>query len=270
MLHRHHASRQVFGFLIGVLLMGGVFGGVSGIMGHGVFVQSNAFALRGMKTMIATERQERLEQSIMNRRSRRSERLKSEMRGMSDIGSIVPMQTNTYAFKGKTTWDVALNTSTLVYERLGIAAPIGKPSMANWMSRNWRALEYQMQYLLLNGLAVYPHSPRPGEVGTMIIAGHSSPPTMSAIGSPYENILSVLPNAKIGDTITVFDSAGKAHRYSVQKTQVVPATYTKLLLQNPHKKEIVLFTCYPVGTTRERFVVWAEYEEGDTVATIQK
>ena len=49
-----------------------------------------------------------------------------------------------------------------------------------------------------------------------------------------------------------------------------PATYTKLLLQNPSKKEIVLFTCYPVGTTRERFVVWAEYEEGDAIATIQK
>ena len=184
MLHRHHASRHLLGFLSGVILVGSVLGGMSGRMGHVVFDQSNALGMKNVQSILSTERKERLKQSFMNRRERRNDRRQNTSRGTGDVGSVVPMQINTFSFKGKKSWDVALNTSTLVYDRLGIAAPIGKPSPGNWISRNWRALEDQMQYLLLNGLAAYPHSPKPGEAGSMIVAGHSSPPTMDALRSP--------------------------------------------------------------------------------------
>ena len=62
------------------------------------------------------------------------------------------------------------------------------------------------------------------------------------------------------------NTSGDKFTYRVRKTEIVPPTYTQILLQEKLKKELVLFTCYPVGTTRERFVVWAELIENEVVA----
>lgn len=266
MLHKHHATRHLAGFLAGVLLMGGILGGVSGLMGTSVLYRSDALGTRAIQNNLNPEQRQRLGVSTANRRTRREKRQQNIGRTANAAGTTYPMKSNTYSFKGSTRWDVTLNTATLVYERLKISAPLGKPSLDNWKNRNWRGLEDQMQYLLLNGLALYPHSPALGSEGSLIVAGHSSPPTMEAIGSPYEEILSVLPQAAAGDTITVYDTNGKEFVYRVRKTQIVPSTYTQILLQEKTKKELVLFTCYPIGTTRERFVVWADLIENEVVA----
>lgn len=264
MLHKYHATEHLVGFLIGVLLMGGILGGLSGLMGTSVLFRSDAFGTK--ENNMTRQQRERVGTSVVNRRARREMRMKNNDRGaVSDVGTTYPMQTNTYAFKGSTRWDVTLNAATLVYERLGISAPLGKPSLENWKIHNWRGLEDQMQYLLLNGLAIYPHSTELGKEGSVIVAGHSSPPTMEAIGSPYEEVLSSLPQSAPGDTITLFDGKGGTYTYRVRKTQIVPSTYTQILLQENSKKELVLFTCYPVGTTRERFVVWADLIENEAV-----
>jgi len=266
MLHKHHATEHLAGFLAGILLVGGILGGLSGLMGTSVLYRSDALGTRAIQNNLNPEQRQRLGISIANRRTRREKRQQNTDRTANDTETTYPMRSNTYSFKGSTRWDVTLNTATLVYERLKISAPLGKPSSGNWKSQNWRGLEDQMQYLLLNGLALYPHSPELGAEGSLIVAGHSSPPTMEAIGSPYEEILSSLPQAAPGDTITLYDESGAKFTYRVRKTEIVPPTYTQILLQEKSKKELVLFTCYPIGTTRERFVVWADLVENEVVA----
>lgn len=266
MVHKHHSTHHILGYFMAVLLLGGILGSVSGITGESLFYFSDA--LEEQETNAATARLAVSLRNRFERRLRRSARLEHAERVVSDIGRTYPMQTNTFAYKGTASWGVALQTGTLSYDRLGVTAPIGKPSLLSWEQRNWRQLEDQLQFLLLNGVAAYPHSVLPGERGRLIIAGHSSPPTMEAIGSPYEQIFSTLPDAKIGDVITVRDASGNEYTYVVTKTQIVPATYTQILLQDKKARELLLFTCYPVGTTRERFVVWAEMtEEGSVVAS---
>ncbi len=250
MLHKHHSSHHAAGFLLGVLFVGSILGGMSGLFGDSLIKQSGAL---GLRTNV-TERRAKLFQSRLNRRIQRALRLQR-------AEQTYPTHESTFAYKGSNSWDATLNTAMLSYERLGIIAPIGKPSAGSWNNRDWRLLEDQMQYLLLNGAAAYPHSVNPGEKGRVIVAGHSSPPTMEAIGSPYEDVFATLPSAQAGDIIRVGE-----YSYKVRRTQIVPATYTQILRQSSHASELILFTCYPVGTTRERFVVWADLVEGNAVA----
>lgn len=267
MLHKHHSTHHVVGMLLGILFIGGIFGGMSGLMQKSVVSRSDALNETDGAAFLTKDRRERLQRTRAQRTLRREKRMEQTQRIVNDVSSTYPMQVNTFAYKGTTRWDTALNLGTLSYKNLGIVAPLGKPTMTSWKNRDWRALEDQMQYLLLNGLGIYPHSPEPGGKGSVIIAGHSSPPTMEAVGSPYEDIFAVLPGAKIGDRIVVTGNDAVSHIYEVVRTQVVPSSYTQILLQDPVKTELVLFTCYPIGTTRDRFVVWADHVgEGDAIA----
>jgi len=263
MLHKHHSTHHAIGLLLAIVVIGGVLGGMSGIVGRKMVRESGAYESEVTRN---NARQSRLMQRRLSRMKAREARLKRQGRVVSDVGTTYPMQNGVFAFKGSTKWNVSMSVASLLYPRLGLNAPIGKPKSESWNSRNWRRLEDEMQYLLLNGIAAYPHSTSPGANGSVIIAGHSSPPTMESVGSPYEDIFANLPNARVGDFITIKDSAGDSHTYDVRKTQIVPATYTQILLQKPSKKELILFTCYPVGTTRERFVVWGELVETPQIA----
>ena len=263
MLHKHHSTHHAIGLLLAIALIGGILGGMSGVVGKKIIGESDAYESEVSRS---SQRQSRLMQRRLDRMKAREARLKRQGRVVSDVGTTYPMQNGVFAFKGSTKWNVSLNVASLLYPRLGLKTPIGKPKGESWSNRNWRRLEDEMQYLLLNGVAAYPHSTNPGDKGSVIIAGHSSPPTMESVGSPYEDIFASLPDARVGDFITVKDAAGDSHTYEVKKTQVVPASYTQILLQKPSKKELILFTCYPVGTTRERFVVWGELLETPALA----
>lgn len=140
---------------------------------------------------------------------------------------------------------------------LGIRAPVLLPSMRFWKSRDWKLLEEQMQMGLNYGAVAYPHSAVPGEKGSVIIAGHSSPPTERAAESEFGRLFAEVPSLKPGDIITISRGGKEAH-YEVRESVVVPPTATEILRQQSEKGEIKLITCYPVGSTRDRIVVTAE------------
>jgi LPXTG-site transpeptidase (sortase) family protein len=254
MQHKHHAAQHVFGFLIGVVFIGSTLGGVSSLLGTHLIDSANALRGQTMGEERSVERAEREEK----RRIRRTRRLQRSERVVSDIDVTYPMHAAALSgpiFNPK--WEVVLYTGFLSYPQLNIEAPIGKPTITHWKNRNWRALEDQMQYGLMNGVVAYPHSPSFGENGNVIIAGHSSAPTLEAMGSAYEDVFASLPYANIGDRIDITDGTGNSFTYQVFETAIVPPTYTSILMQNPSKKELLLFTCYPVGTTNDRFLVKA-------------
>ena len=253
MLHKHHSTHHAAGVILGIVLLGGTLGTVNGVLGNNV--AQNASALKG-----GTLYSQRILDSAHKRRLRRSMRLRNTK-------VVYPAKTTSfddYLLSKKL--NVALSTGFLSYPRLRIGAPINKPSITEWNNRDWRALENQIQFGLLHGVTAYPHSPPLGGKGNIIIAGHSSAPTLKAMGSAYEDVFAVLPSSELGDLIEVRDSQNNVFTYEVYRAEVVSSRYTQILLQNKNKKDLILFTCYPVGTTRDRFAVWAKLiEEGERV-----
>jgi LPXTG-site transpeptidase (sortase) family protein len=266
MLHKHHSSHHLAGFILGILLIGGSVGAMSGHLGKNAIRDASALKT-SMLDGLSDERRERIMKRTMKRRIRREKRLQKSERVVKDIGVTYPMHTNALSDQSLSRkWEVALNAGFLSYSRLNISAPIGRPSITNWKNRNWRALENQMQYGLMNGLVAYPHSPNPGGNGNLIVAGHSSAPTLEALGSPYEDVFAELPKAEIGDRIEIRQEDSVPYIYEVYETEVVAPTNTSILLQDPRVRDLILFTCYPVGTTRERLIVKARLVEGKKLA----
>lgn len=140
---------------------------------------------------------------------------------------------------------------------LGIRAPVFLPSSLYWDKRDWDGLERQMQVGLLSGLVAYPHSAAPDKKGTIIIAGHSSPPSDRAKESRYGRIFMKLPDLKPNDTIILYNGSTPI-TYEVMQTRIVPAGDTGILAQQGAEEVLKLITCYPVGSVKERLVVSAK------------
>ncbi len=149
---------------------------------------------------------------------------------------------------------------TVSIPSVSVRAPVYLPSKEYWDSREWVMLEQQMQVGLLYGTTAYPHSVNPGGIGTIYIAGHSSPPNERASESAYGSVFARLPELKYGDKITIGHGADIT-RYKVIRTQIVSAADTEILAQQSGRSILKLITCYPVGTVRQRMIVTAETEE---------
>ncbi|MBM3230944.1 sortase [Candidatus Peregrinibacteria bacterium] len=144
---------------------------------------------------------------------------------------------------------------------LGIRAPVFLPSDKYWSARAWDLLEEQMQIGLGYGSVAYPHSASPGARGALIIAGHSSPPDNRSANSPYGKLFATLPEISDASEIVV-KRGDDAFTYVVQSTEIVSAQTTSILAQDVNDGRLLkLITCYPVGTTTNRFVVTARLKQ---------
>ena len=153
-------------------------------------------------------------------------------------------------------WGIA-QKYTLSIPAISMRAPVQVPSRTYWDARKWSLLEQQMQVGLRNGVVAYPHSPEPGERGSLIIAGHSSPPDALAADSDYSDIFARLPELTMGDKISV-NHDGLAVRYEVTGSTIVSPSHTEILRQQTEKGVLKLITCYPVGTTKDRMIITAK------------
>ncbi len=143
---------------------------------------------------------------------------------------------------------------------LSIEAPVIRLPRTYWDAFEWEKLEIQMQEALTRGVIAYPHSAEPGQKGSLILVGHSSPPHAAAAKSEYGRVFADVPTLRAGDAI-ILQKGGAVFRYIVRDAVIVPAEDTSILKQQSKRKLLTLITCYPVGTTDERFVVTAELEE---------
>ena len=257
MLQTQKNTQPIISFLLGIALLSVAFGATA--------------TLVGKKVIDGTQALERMQdeelQNLDRRNVRKGKRLQRLDRMLKGIGKTYPMQTSMLLRDNLSRkWEVALDHGSLRYARLGITAPIGKPSLTRWKQRNWFALEDQMQFGLLHGVVAYPHSPEPGEAGSIIIAGHSSAPTLEAQASPYRDVFAKLPDARVGDVIELRSADGADHSYEVYDTEIIPPTETSILLQEKNVQELTLFTCYPVVTTQDRFVVHARLRGEPAIA----
>ena len=155
-----------------------------------------------------------------------------------------------------TQWELQ-NAWGISIPSLSVRAPILLPSMRYWSAQQWELLEEQMQIGLNHGAVAYPHSASPGNNGSLIVAGHSSPPDEKARNSAFGSLFAKLPDITIGEEIEVV-SGGETVRYKVEAKNVVSPKTTTILEQQNDESVLKLITCFPVGTTRNRMIITAK------------
>ena len=94
------------------------------------------------------------------------------------------------------------------------------------------------------GVFYEPKSAKPG-LGTVVLAGHRT-----FYSSPFLN----LDKLKAGDNITVSWPGIGNVQYNVVRSYIVPASYQLSLEQG---KTLILYTCYPLGSSKERLIIQA-------------
>ena len=105
----------------------------------------------------------------------------------------------------------------------------------------------------------YPGTAHPGEVGNVFIFGHSS--NYPWIKSEYNEVFALLDQLQNGDEITLYYYQQKYVYRVTDRSTVKPGDVGALQKRDPTKKEMSLMTCWPVGTTLERLIIFAELEE---------
>lgn len=112
---------------------------------------------------------------------------------------------------------------------------------------------------LKKGIVRYPGTAEPGQLGNAFIFGHSS--NYPWIKSEYNAVFAALDTLKNGDEIIVYYNQ-KKFIYTVTDRAIVKPGDTKVLnARDPNKKEISLMTCWPIGTTLERLIIFGELQE---------
>lgn len=112
---------------------------------------------------------------------------------------------------------------------------------------------------LKKGTVHYPGTPLPGEVGTSYISGHSSGYIWDH--SPYKQVFAILGQVKDGTsfTITATQKDGKKviYHYVVDHRGEYAAN-DQAQFVSTGESIVALSTCWPVGTTDHRLVLFAK------------
>jgi sortase A len=103
------------------------------------------------------------------------------------------------------------------------------------------------QMVIDAGPAHWPGTAPLGGWGNIVLAGHRTTHT-----SPFLRVAELVP----GDEIILSDTTGR-YTYHVTGTQVVPNTALWIVDQHPGRT-LTIFTCHPIGSSAERFVVRAD------------
>ncbi len=109
-----------------------------------------------------------------------------------------------------------------------------------------------------NGVAQFAipgASALPGQVGNLVISGHSAGDIYS--NNQYKFIFSGLERLVEGDLIYI-DYEGVRYTYKMVKKDTVEPTNVQALVYTGDKPILTLVTCWPLGTSRYRLLVTAE------------
>jgi LPXTG-site transpeptidase (sortase) family protein len=114
------------------------------------------------------------------------------------------------------------------------------------------------QQALTKGVAHAKGTAYPGEVGNVFIFSHSSQDFLTA--NRYNSIFYLLTKLEKGDDIYLFYQ-GVPYVYSVTGHVIVKPDAVSFLTRKTTQKELTLMTCWPPGTTLERYIVKAVLKE---------
>lgn len=107
---------------------------------------------------------------------------------------------------------------------------------------------------LLNGVAHARGTALPGENGTILIFAHSALYDWDI--AKFNAVFYQIKDLAIGDEINLFYN-GRRYFYKVFDSQIVKPTEVSFLLEDKGE-QLVLQTCWPLGSVKERLLVFAK------------
>lgn len=141
-------------------------------------------------------------------------------------------------------------TDILVYESLGISAPISvNAGTSPLVQADWSVIRES----LMHGVSLAYTDSTFDDSKLAFITGHSSDTTRH----PFDSVFAPLGQAKVGDKFQVFLSDTQ-YDYQVISRQTIAPTNTEEFLALGSKdeaKRVALVTCWPPLTTKTRMVV---------------
>lgn len=112
--------------------------------------------------------------------------------------------------------------------------------------------EAKVQLALRNGVVHFGTTAMPGQIGNMVVIGHSS----EALWAPgkYKYAFTLL--GKVPDSALVYvDYKGERFIYRITSQEVVEPEDVKVLEQSTDTPDITLITCTPIGVSSHRLVL---------------
>jgi sortase A len=107
---------------------------------------------------------------------------------------------------------------------------------------------------LKRGVLRYPESELPGEKGNIVLIGHSS--GIPGDAGQYDNVFALLSELKKGDQVTLYFK-GNQFNYSIFDKNVIRSDFKDLKLDSSGDSNLILITCWPLGTNFRRLAVLA-------------
>lgn len=112
--------------------------------------------------------------------------------------------------------------------------------------------EEEYDKALTRGVVLMPGPGIVGKRGNVVIYGHSS----AEEEGPYQKIFATLNDLTKGDKVKIFYQ-GVEHIYEVREKKIVmPDDFS--ILNQTETEVLTLFTCWPIGTDKERLVIISE------------
>ncbi|MDO8593809.1 MAG: sortase [bacterium] len=116
---------------------------------------------------------------------------------------------------------------------------------------------------LLKGAVHYPTSAKLGEMGNVVLFGHSS--YLPVVGNQAYKTFNGIQKLKAGDTVTVYSSA-TAYTYTVRSVEKESADNNAAIPLSLDGKVLTLVTCNSFATKQDRFVVTADFVESHLIS----
>lgn len=142
------------------------------------------------------------------------------------------------------------NKARLVIDSIGVNAPIifGVPNDEETVYKN-----------LESGVVHYSTTSKPGEAGTSVVLGHSS--AYPWYKGDYGSVFALLGKLKEGDKFYIQYEDERLFVYTVKRLMVFnPFGDDAVLeeLESSSRPNIILISCWPVGTDYRRIAIQAE------------
>lgn len=130
--------------------------------------------------------------------------------------------------------------------------------------------EEAIQAGLEDGVVHYSSTPNPGQIGNVVIVGHSSNNILNS--GKYKFAFVLLKRLEVDDTFFV-QKDGIRYTYKIFDKKIVPPSDVSVLGPSTRNNTVTLITCDPPGTSINRLIVVAEQispdPAGNTEANLQ-
>lgn len=142
----------------------------------------------------------------------------------------------------------------IIIPRINKNVPVVTVQTDAIVKRDWGRLEHEIQDALQDGIVHYPGTAVPGEIGNVVLTGHSS--YFPWDPGRFKDVFALLHDIQLGDKVYLYHNQER-YAYEVYETKVVLPNQVDVLTQEGDNR-LTLITCTPVGTNLKRLVVFAK------------